>query len=391
MLRFIILLLIALTLRAQAPTTIPPNSPAISSVVNGNFSNLYTGKVGRWFSNGPPGSFPLSLRGDTAIDVTNRNTYTCYAAAATPCTAVGSGNWQKTNGSNCSGTTGQILVSDGGTNCTGATPTISGSTITGSLMGAASLNLLKSSNLSDLANAATARTNLGITQGNIAALWSGGTNCGTVTNAILVNGNCATPGGNPITGGTTNAIATAASATTLQALATAPTINASTGLISAPSGMSTGASPPAVTIGTGGVPFACTEGTAPSVGPAAGVDIAYCDSTTHKPMLSNNNGSYFALTQTIAKFSQALGTSAIASGDKASLVTVNTTGVLTTDVPSCSFNGDFTGVTGYIPATAGMLTIGVWPTADHVNIQVINNTLSPVTPGALTLNCVVTR
>lgn len=53
---------------------------------------------------------------------------------------------------------------------------------------------------------------------------------------------------------------------------------------------STGSSPPAVTAGTGGVE-AFGEGTAPSVGcPAAGVDCVYADSTTHRLMLSNNNG-----------------------------------------------------------------------------------------------------
>jgi hypothetical protein len=51
--------------------------------------------------------------------------------------------------------------------------------------------LQAANNLSDVANAATARTNLGITQANIAALWTG-SGCGTGTNALLVNGTCGT-------------------------------------------------------------------------------------------------------------------------------------------------------------------------------------------------------
>lgn len=53
--------------------------------------------------------------------------------------AVGAGGGG--GGSTCSGSSGQILVSNGSSGCTGATPTISGSTITASLTGHASLDL----------------------------------------------------------------------------------------------------------------------------------------------------------------------------------------------------------------------------------------------------------
>ena len=63
----------------------------------------------------------------------------------------------------------------------------------------------------------------------------------------------------------------------------------------------------------------------------------------------------------------------------------------TTDVVHAGFNGDPTAVTGYIPATAGMLSIFVYPTAGNVNFKVCNNTGSSITPGAVTLNWRVVR
>jgi hypothetical protein len=53
-------------------------------------------------------------------------------------------------------------------------------------------------------------------------------------------------------------------------------------------GMSSGSSPPALTAGTGGVD-AWGEGTGPSVGPAAGVDVCHADSTANGLICSFNN------------------------------------------------------------------------------------------------------
>lgn len=85
----------------------------------------------------------------------------------------------------------------------------------------------------------------------------------------------------------------------------------------------------------------------------------------------------------------ALGTSAISAGTCATVVTVAATGVATTDVVDASFNGDPTGVTGYIPGS--MLSIVAYPTANNVNFKVCNNTGSSITPGAITLNWKVSR
>jgi hypothetical protein len=87
----------------------------------------------------------------------------------------------------------------------------------------------------------------------------------------------------------------------------------------------------------------------------------------------------------------ALGTGAIASGACATDVTVSATGVLTSDVVTAGFNGKPTAVNGYLPATAGMLTIISWPSANNVNFTVCNDTASSITPGAITLNWRVVR
>lgn len=86
-----------------------------------------------------------------------------------------------------------------------------------------------------------------------------------------------------------------------------------------------------------------------------------------------------------------LGTDEIASAACAAVVTVAATGVATTDVVTSGFNGDPTAVIGYVPATAGMLTIVSFPSADNVNFKVCNNTVAAVTPGAITLNWRVVR
>lgn len=97
------------------------------------------------------------------------------------------------------------------------------------------------------------------------------------------------------------------------------------------------------------------------------------------------------LTSTIASGTSAMGTSAIASAACATVVTTSATNTATTDVVLASFNGDPTAVTGYIPATAGMLTIIAYPTANNVNFKACNNTSASITPGAITLNWRVVR
>jgi hypothetical protein len=63
----------------------------------------------------------------------------------------------------------------------------------------------------------------------------------------------------------------------------------------------------------------------------------------------------------------------------------------TTDNIGLDFNGSPLAVTGYVPSANGMLTIVKWPTANTINIAVVNNTAASITPGAITLNYRVTR
>lgn len=109
---------------------------------------------------------------------------------------------------------------------------------------------------------------------------------GTVTSASVVTAN-----------GVSGSVATATTtpAITLTLGAITPTTIVASGAVTAPS-FGSGTSPPAVTPGTGGVD-AYAEGTVPSVGAAAGVDICYGDSTQHGILCSRNNGSYLPIPQ----------------------------------------------------------------------------------------------
>lgn len=97
------------------------------------------------------------------------------------------------------------------------------------------------------------------------------------------------------------------------------------------------------------------------------------------------------LTSTIAAGTSALGTGAISSATCATVVTTAATNTATTDVVLAGFNGDPTAVTGYVPLTAGMLTIIAYPSSGNVNFKVCNNTNASITPGAITLNWRVLR
>jgi hypothetical protein len=99
-----------------------------------------------------------------------------------------------------------------------------------------------------------------------------------------------------------------------------------------------------------------------------------------------------ALARVIAAGTATLGTTAIASGASAAVVTVAAAGVLTTDIPDWGFNTNPNAVTGYSAAsTTGSLVITAYPTTGNVNFLVSNPTSASITPGALTLNWKVTR
>ena len=97
--------------------------------------------------------------------------------------------------------------------------------------------------------------------------------------------------------------------------------------------------------------------------------------------------------QTIGNGTVSLGTPTVTSGTCTSAIDGGTaTGVVTTDVIMATANADPTGVTGFAPATTGSLYVWAYPTADHVNFKLCNNTLASITPAsAVTLNWRVIR
>lgn len=107
--------------------------------------------------------------------------------------------------------------------------------------------------------------------------------------------------------------------------------------------------------------------------------------------MSNALSGAGGVTSTIASGTSAMGTAAISSATCATVVTTSATNTATTDTVLASFNGDPTAVTGYAPATTGMLTIIGYPTANNVNFKVCNNTSASITPGAITLNWRILR
>jgi hypothetical protein len=103
------------------------------------------------------------------------------------------------------------------------------------------------------------------------------------------------------------------------------------------------------------------------------------------------NGSGGGTTNTICSGTLSLGTALIASGAAATVVTATCSTLATTDNIQLDFNADPTSTTGYSPSVGGMLTIIKYPTANTINVKVVNNTAASITPGAVTMNYRVVR
>jgi hypothetical protein len=106
----------------------------------------------------------------------------------------------------------------------------------------------------------------------------------------------------------------------------------------------------------------------------------------------NTNGTENTIPKLIVSGTKALATSEIASGACTSAQDAGTaTGVATTDIITWGFNTDPTAITGFGASASGGLFIYAYPTSDHVNFKVCNNTAGAITPGAMTLNWRVMR
>lgn len=94
----------------------------------------------------------------------------------------------------------------------------------------------------------------------------------------------------------------------------------------------------------------------------------------------------------LAQATATLGTSAIASGACATVVSVAISGLLTSDAVTTTFAADPTGTVGYIPSSSGTLTIYPYVTAGNMNYKACNSTASSITPGAaIVLNLTAIR
>lgn len=182
---------------------------------------------------------------------------------------------------------------------------------------------------------------------------SGGGGSGTVT--VVGSGNltstaCMTGGGSQ----------TAQTPSALCAVDSSGNIQAVLGTFS--SGIASGTSPPALTAGTGGAQI-LTEGTAPSVGPASGVDVCYADSTQHGILCSTNNRPY-----------SNTGTRAIAFavGDPGgSAITAGSTATAYVTVPfACS-------ITAWnLLVDAGTVTVKFWKIATGTAIPTVTQSIN---------------
>ena len=190
----------------------------------------------------------------------------------------------------------------------------------------------------------------------------------------------ATPGAAVCTGTPCNAwgssvtLGTAATANTGTSGANVPllsTANTWSLLQSFSGGISTGATAPAVTAGTGGV-LAGAEGTAPSVCPASAVDCLYWDSTQHGPMLSRNNGSYLPIPQAPAS----------TTSGHAVLFNATNGGLLSDAGAAPALATNFIAGAGALTGPASPLTIGT--IASHAAGDYATSTAFVAGAGALT-------
>lgn len=237
--------------------------------------------------------------------------------------------------------------------------------------------------------------------GTATAITVGTTSVGSGTSTRVLYDNAGVLGEYAISG-TGSVAMTNSPAFTTPNLGTPSAVNLSNGTalpISGISGLGTGVGTAlAVNIGSAGAPvlFNGAGGTPSSITLTNGTSLPVSTGisglgTGIAAALAVNTGAAGAPGILIAKGTSAMGTGAISSGACATVVTTSATGVATTDTINASFNSDPTAVTGYVPTTAGMLTIIAYPTANNVNFKVCNNTASSITPGAITLNWIVVR
>ena len=126
------------------------------------------------------------------------------------------------------------------------------------------------------------------------------------------------------------------------------------------------------------------EITAPSG--AAGRSVIYADSTAHRLELSNNNGSFFPVTQTIGSATVTTAGTAVTNGTCQAQTGITITGSLTTDQAVANINAA-------LPATwqTGIRWSAEVSAAGTCTVSLCNPTTASITPAATSVRCTVHR
>jgi hypothetical protein len=137
-----------------------------------------------------------------------------------------------------------------------------------------------------------------------------------------------------------------------------------------------------------GVGLACLEQNAAGSEAVAetGVDVLYCDSTSHTLKVSNNGGSFFSVPQVIGTGTSTSNGTLINAGASQAQPAITVTGATATDVAICSLNAP---------------PLATWQTGIQLMLAVVNsNTVTPwlsnptaggITPAATVIRCTVVR
>jgi hypothetical protein len=124
--------------------------------------------------------------------------------------------------------------------------------------------------------------------------------------------------------------------------------------------------------------------TAVSFGTTVTKNFVRYQGTATPTVTDTSDGSNAFLWGTYPRGTATMTVAAIGANTCGSVVTVSSSGVLTTDVVSWTNNGS-------VSTTDGQLKVNSWPTANNVNFQYCNTSAGSITPAAATLNWKVLR
>jgi hypothetical protein len=122
-------------------------------------------------------------------------------------------------------------------------------------------------------------------------------------------------------------------------------------------------------------------------GSIAGIRAEITADAKGAPLLSVNGGTPLHVPQVIAMGQLALGTQIISPGSCATAVTGAAPNTTAASVIHWSYASDTNGIAGYEGGSSGAIVkVDAFPTSNAVNFRVCNNTASPITPGAMSVN-----